>query len=1016
MKPKLPRLVVPISIVFFVLLVISIVAPASADVFGGGGNSGNSIFGNISDGINGIFDGINGAFPGGAVIPGLEPTPTVGPGTPTPIPPSDRIPNSAGEVRNVKITLEWDALSIGGEVVYPQEKDPLVCMHLGDTLAVSMGYSECAGKGYPGLLTCDPCSVATVDNFALDSQNRLVPQNVLGVKVKAEEPPGKPHPPSPGGPPAPPAPYVWQVCVEHPCQETRIKHAIVGWCGQDPIVKKTSGYNTKIPIHSNGPNSYTLPNAVSNKYIRRDGYAFTCVRKGAGECTGVECSKDNYMEFQTMIYPSNAISLYAKVENVSELPIDNVIVKANTLTYSAEGESPLSHNLDYLVDITDQTSGSNASFPDSDYYNNNYKATSGKAEEGWGYVHGNDISSLGNMPPLIFKIGKDERSAPGAPIMQFQTDPFDLAPGEIKELPFQRASSEFTAIPGTSWSMPSGEIKPVEQAKPCECQSVKIHDALGTPSDGCNRAVSSPTIDQCRLYYGIGVIHGGKDYRSHSGGYVCDLQGITVDGCPPPWCFDGAMSTSGPMDKCPDLNGDGTPDKIPNKQDPDGDGVLDDEWWYETYDNARSGYATSTSSRSGVLAELIPDQVLGFFGGHAGSSEKVDDVYAFGCPQPCQNQPPPGTQGVGAIIPRDYNFICDPNDKYPTGKMVELKRCNDANFNSNKYSTIIPSSERNLFRTYRDVTAINGCGYNASSNNSVVGPIQIVAEYGGHDNERTGRSVLLASIPIGGRFTDDQARPYGWPSTGEIEQDWGYTGQAASSGPYSSDPTKTYGEYRYCDPNDVGVAPTPEPKALDCNVPDSDIDPALNNVRPKDELIDYIKNSVIRNWVACSTAADDACLLETIDHVDKCYNDVVKAAIDTGNDPAMDMAIWLEESGASNYLHFPDVADFGCVAASHNSFRTQLNCYDGLQGDYASWVNSNTTRACSTNPPSGKLNVDKFLLLFQGGYGACDSNNQTGNAHFRDRIKQAYRITSKDTKDLNIQCILESTRWDDTCP
>ena len=153
----------------------------------------------------------------------------------------------------------------------------------------------------------------------------------------------------------------------------------------------------------------------------------------------------------------------------------------------------------------------------------------------------------------------------------------------------------------------------------------------------------------------------------------------------------------------------------------------------------------------------------------------------------------------GAITPRDYENITT----------------NSTNSDCKK-------------REFLDVTGINGCGYNASSNNSVIGPMQFTATYGKNSSSR---SILLASIPVGGKIIDDEARPFGWPANGTIKQSWGLTGLAQEQGARRSTIGQLYTDYLYC-PNKGATYPQGRTRAGDWLHPGIDIKPAENQTKP----------------------------------------------------------------------------------------------------------------------------------------------------------------------------------------
>jgi len=527
--------------------------------------------------------------------------------------------------------------------------------------------------------------------------------------------------------------------------KAEVEHVLVGWCGQEPILLNGSRV-PDISVNSPGPNMFTLPNAVSNKYIRRDGYAFKCVR----DCQGTQCVTENYVEFQTMVYPSNAISLYLKAENMSAQPLKNVLVTINSLSFSPDGEYPLVHNIDYP-----------------------YQVNAGAAT----YTHGSTLANKG-FSTTVNGVPMRVEQRPGYSSPQIVIGPFDLGPDvsadSMIEIPLQPPEVEFTRIPHSTDSLGGGTIGDVNPAGPCECSGVRIHGVPG--AQGCEVTETTPSNYHCQLYY----------QASDAGGRICDQGCIPVKGCPPPWCFKDGQCSTGPMDQCPDIDGDGTGDKI--NCDENGcskavgnhlEFVMKEQSKPDEID-PRDLVSVMSTKVIDSLQRVLPSEVSDLFNGG------VEKAYAIGCAQPCQNDPPPSIQGVGGIIPRDYNFICDPDDP------EEASRCNGTD------DQVIIPPDHPLFGTYRDVTGLGGCGYNASSNNTVLGPFEIVAEYGGQGDNRTSRSVLVASIPVGGRLIDDQARPYGWPMTGEITSDWGFTGKANAEGYYRGDPTVEYGEYRYC--------------------------------------------------------------------------------------------------------------------------------------------------------------------------------------------------------------------------
>ncbi|MCA9397595.1 hypothetical protein KC573_02095, partial [candidate division WWE3 bacterium] len=186
----------------------------------------------------------------------------------------------------------------------------------------------------------------------------------------------------------------------------------------------------------------------------------------------------------------------------------------------------------------------------------------------------------------------------------------------------------------------------------------------------------------------------------------------------------------------------------------------------------------------------------------------------------------PGTFGPGALTPRDYNFVCDPNDGN------ESDRCGTQTLLVPINATDHPFCYGNeCFSHFRDVSNLGGCGYNASSNNTIIGPIEYEIAYG---EGSASRSVVRISIPVGNPV-DDQAVPFGWPTTGRIAENWGLTGEAQEAAGYRNlfgQARGEHAEYLYC-PADGDTYPLDgRPRAGDSLHPGIDIEPATATVRP----------------------------------------------------------------------------------------------------------------------------------------------------------------------------------------
>ena len=185
-----------------------------------------------------------------------------------------------------------------------------------------------------------------------------------------------------------------------------------------------------------------------------------------------------------------------------------------------------------------------------------------------------------------------------------------------------------------------------------------------------------------------------------------------------------------------------------------------------------------------------------------------------------------------------------------------------------------------------------------------------------------------------------------------------------------------------------GLSTTKIPGEANCNKSAAPGNPG--NLLPVDSLIN----------IGFPSGADK-------NNVKNCYNDLVSRSNAAGYDPALVMAIWLEESAASWYSSYPDVADFGCaVLYPRMDFTAQLGCFLGLKGAYA-----NRPRCIAGTT----LTVKDFMLTFSEGFSACkntdgtlptdtciDSSGATvshyqnfcNNPQFPDRIKNYYSLVT----------------------
>ncbi len=130
--------------------------------------------------------------------------------------------------------------------------------------------------------------------------------------------------------------------------------------------------------------------------------------------------------------------------------------------------------------------------------------------------------------------------------------------------------------------------------------------------------------------------------------------------------------------------------------------------------------------------------------------------------------------------------------------------------------------------------------------------------------------------------------------------------------------------------------------------------------------------------------------------IEECYNDVINRARGAGYDPAFVMAIWIEESGASDYEQFPVVYDFGCMGSTpNNNFNAQISCFLNLKNFYLSPI----FEPCRLST-SGPITMKDFLLIFSEGFRACDPSDTTcyrnycTNPQFPQRIVDFYSRVS----------------------
>lgn len=128
----------------------------------------------------------------------------------------------------------------------------------------------------------------------------------------------------------------------------------------------------------------------------------------------------------------------------------------------------------------------------------------------------------------------------------------------------------------------------------------------------------------------------------------------------------------------------------------------------------------------------------------------------------------------------------------------------------------------------------------------------------------------------------------------------------------------------------------------------------------------------------------------SIENFQDCYYAVLKAALDNNTDPALAVAIWIEESGASYYEKYTDVSDFGCaVNTPKMDFQAQLDCYVKLKNAYLGKCDPLTT--------------EKYLKIFSSG-GCVDYGT---NPNFSDQIQNIYKAIHITNSSLALDKVLD---------
>ena len=148
------------------------------------------------------------------------------------------------------------------------------------------------------------------------------------------------------------------------------------------------------------------------------------------------------------------------------------------------------------------------------------------------------------------------------------------------------------------------------------------------------------------------------------------------------------------------------------------------------------------------------------------------------------------------------------------------------------------------------------------------------------------------------------------------------------------------------------IPPSPPPTGTgQCSPLAYDIDYRNTSIlpKPKEEVINLIKSRFPGNQIA------------------KYYDTVVNRSTLAGYNPAFVMAIWIEETGASDYGQFgTDIYDFGCGAAPKGNFSAQLDCFLGLY-DYWSAGSPDNSLFSSCREGGDHPNFEDFMLYFAEG-------------------------------------------------
>ena len=198
----------------------------------------------------------------------------------------------------------------------------------------------------------------------------------------------------------------------------------------------------------------------------------------------------------------------------------------------------------------------------------------------------------------------------------------------------------------------------------------------------------------------------------------------------------------------------------------------------------------------------------------------------------------------------------------------------------------------------------------------------------------------------------------------------------------------------------------------------------LNNTRPGFEVCAGAPTAQNHNVKTADQLVTEFPLAHE-ENIRYCYNYLIDRAQQTQNDPAFIMAVWIEESWASNYERFPTVIDFGC-GSYVNNFDDGLECMLSTQQTYtnpADW----RFKCSDIRNPTDKLDVKEFFQIYACGPGSpsnetncyadppefnfeCTATNQ-GGGDWPDRMNSYYRRTHNQGKNIDQSKILPASTW-----